>query len=434
MSPQGPDATVMGSALLGDSLILGGIFSSCDAAVGNGVVSWNSRWSQLANGVSLGIGLPAGYTNAIVSALARQDERIIAAGYLNRVFGQCTGAVAAFDGARWNPIPGAPFRIATRLAVEGPKIAAAGVVDADDRDGIALWDGNSWTLIARNDSIPIVALAWYQHQLIAQRLTLQQWDGALWTDVPGVPAGFRTNALHIDGDSIVAAGIDYTNPGNGINRVALFDGLSWRYVNDPLPLYPTDVTVFDGRITVSGGVWGPANQGPVIQPDEPPSTGWHALGQPGVPGNAVQTLLVTADGLIAGGSFTQIGGVLAGGLALWDGATWHPLGSIAGHLDQTTINSAVGYGGGLMVGGQFESIDGVISPLVARFSATTPACYPNCDCSSAFPLLNAADYICFFSRFAAGDPYANCDGSTASPILNVNDFICFQQAFAAGCP
>jgi hypothetical protein len=30
--------------------------------------------------------------------------------------------------------------------------------------------------------------------------------------------------------------------------------------------------------------------------------------------------------------------------------------------------------------------------------------------------------------------YANCDGSTAAPILNVNDFICFQAQFAAGCP
>jgi len=28
----------------------------------------------------------------------------------------------------------------------------------------------------------------------------------------------------------------------------------------------------------------------------------------------------------------------------------------------------------------------------------------------------------------------NCDQSTAPPVLNVNDFICFQQKFAAGCP
>ena len=61
-------------------------------------------------------------------------------------------------------------------------------------------------------------------------------------------------------------------------------------------------------------------------------------------------------------------------------------------------------------------------------------CYANCDCSSIAPVLNVNDFICFQTKFAAGDPYANCDGSTASPTLNINDFICFQQKFAAGCP
>jgi agmatine/peptidylarginine deiminase len=62
------------------------------------------------------------------------------------------------------------------------------------------------------------------------------------------------------------------------------------------------------------------------------------------------------------------------------------------------------------------------------------ACYANCDGSTASPVLNVNDFVCFQQRFAAGDSYANCDGSTAAPVLNVNDFVCFQQLFAAGCP
>ena len=61
------------------------------------------------------------------------------------------------------------------------------------------------------------------------------------------------------------------------------------------------------------------------------------------------------------------------------------------------------------------------------------ACYPNCDNSTAAPILNVNDFICFQQKFAGGDSYANCDGSTAAPVLNVNDFICFQQKFASGC-
>jgi hypothetical protein len=62
------------------------------------------------------------------------------------------------------------------------------------------------------------------------------------------------------------------------------------------------------------------------------------------------------------------------------------------------------------------------------------SCYANCDGSTAPPVLNVNDFICFQARFAAGASYANCDGSTAPPILNVNDFVCFQAKFAAGCP
>jgi hypothetical protein len=66
--------------------------------------------------------------------------------------------------------------------------------------------------------------------------------------------------------------------------------------------------------------------------------------------------------------------------------------------------------------------------------AAPASCYANCDGSTAAPLLNVSDLVCFMQRFAAGDSYANCDGSTAAPVLNANDFTCFLVSFAAGCP
>jgi hypothetical protein len=68
-------------------------------------------------------------------------------------------------------------------------------------------------------------------------------------------------------------------------------------------------------------------------------------------------------------------------------------------------------------------------------AAGTPGgCYPNCDGSTAVPVLNVLDFNCFLNRFSAGDAYANCDGSTAAPVLNVLDFNCFLNRFSAGCP
>lgn len=72
--------------------------------------------------------------------------------------------------------------------------------------------------------------------------------------------------------------------------------------------------------------------------------------------------------------------------------------------------------------------------LICRFTAQPVACYPNCDGSTAAPILNVNDFICFQTRYTLGDSYANCDGSTAPPVLNVNDFICFQTLFTLGCP
>ncbi len=60
-------------------------------------------------------------------------------------------------------------------------------------------------------------------------------------------------------------------------------------------------------------------------------------------------------------------------------------------------------------------------------------CYPNCDNSTAAPILNVQDFSCFLQKFASQDAYANCDASTAAPTLNVQDFSCFLQKFAAGC-
>lgn len=64
----------------------------------------------------------------------------------------------------------------------------------------------------------------------------------------------------------------------------------------------------------------------------------------------------------------------------------------------------------------------------------TGTCFANCDGSTTPPALNVNDFLCFQTRFAAGDDYANCDGSTVPPVLNVNDFICFQLRFVTGCP
>jgi probable HAF family extracellular repeat protein len=70
---------------------------------------------------------------------------------------------------------------------------------------------------------------------------------------------------------------------------------------------------------------------------------------------------------------------------------------------------------------------------IARLPSSGPTCYPNCDQSTAPPILNANDFQCFLNKFAVADAYANCDNSTSPPVLNANDFQCFLNKFAVGC-
>ncbi len=76
---------------------------------------------------------------------------------------------------------------------------------------------------------------------------------------------------------------------------------------------------------------------------------------------------------------------------------------------------------------------GFESDLSFTVLGSQPSCYANCDQSTAAPLLNLADFVCFENRLAQGDSYANCDPSTTPPVLNILDFLCFQQRFSAGC-
>ncbi len=60
--------------------------------------------------------------------------------------------------------------------------------------------------------------------------------------------------------------------------------------------------------------------------------------------------------------------------------------------------------------------------------AAPDGCYADCDGGGS---LTIADFSCFQSKFAKGEPWADCN---ASGTLTIADFGCFQSAFGAGCP
>jgi hypothetical protein len=80
---------------------------------------------------------------------------------------------------------------------------------------------------------------------------------------------------------------------------------------------------------------------------------------------------------------------------------------------------------GRVVVGYGTNPAGQTEAWMARLPAV---CYADCNADGA---LNLADFGCFQTKFALGEPYADCNGDGA---MNLADFGCFQTRFAIGCP
>jgi hypothetical protein len=102
-----------------------------------------------------------------------------------------------------------------------------------------------------------------------------------------------------------------------------------------------------------------------------------------------------------------------------------------GPADSATGTTIVPMGIGVSGCGSGEAAQLIIVEEAA--SIVAPTCYANCDGSTTTPVLTAADFTCFLSKFRAGNPSANCDGSTTTPVLTAADFTCFLTKFRAGC-
>jgi hypothetical protein len=207
--------------------------------------------------------------------------------------------------------------------------------------------------------------------------------------------------------------------------------------NDP----NSDRTFRIDRATGAGSVVGPTGYNwnfRTLHAHPGQATFIATISAPGL--NQLTALAVRADGAAF---ITDIAGVNLYSLNLTTGQATL-LGSLGGpnnwYNDLAFDPSGVLYGARLN-GGVYTINTAAVQETFAfggnytglTFFAGT-SCYPNCDGSTAPPVLNVADFSCFLQKFAASDPYANCDGSTTVPVLNVADFSCFLQRFAAGCP
>ena len=315
--------------------------------------------------------------------------------------------LVSWNDTSWTAI-GARSRLCCRggpLVPYGTKLIVGGSVTNQDNqvvtNGIASWDGNTWTLLGAGIDGSANALVVFEGKLICAggfssaggipARNIAAWDGSSWASLDSGLAG-QVNALVVFNDKLIVGG-EFTS------GVAAWDGSSWAPLEQGVNGHVDALTVFDGKL-IAGGNFTSAGAIPADCVASFNGSVWSPLGagMSGYDFSSVDALVVYNGRLIAGHNYSQ-SYVRHGRVAEWDGsAWWQPLGQFASVWALSVYNnkliaagddlmaydgsswSGLGggvnddvywmtvYGTGLFVSGPFTVAGGKVSAFLAEWN------------------------------------------------------------------
>ncbi len=397
------------AARFGDSIYFGGTFLRSAGAPADHICRWNgSSFSS----VGLGLDKP-------VYDLRVYDSRLIAGGEMRYSGTTETRYIAAWNGTEWSGVNrgvnGGPVNA---LTVHNGKLVVGGSFTlAGDMalPRIASWSSEGWGMLGRGFDGPIYDLKSFQGELFAtgdfmtagrgRAPGIARWDGAEWNAMAGGLNGFGYAIESYQGQLVVAG--RFTNAdGTTVNNVARWNGEHWIPFGDGLttPLQTATARAlveYNGDLIVGGSFQtaGEAtNVGGIARWD---GSTWHAMGS-GTSGS-VTTLGVHNGELFVAGGFTSVDGVPhTFGIARWNGTEWlHAGGPLTGY---SPVEAFADYNGELIAGGGFKlKSDG---NRIARWTGSDWASYAPRLSNSFFDLAVHQGQLYTVGAFsiAAGDP------------------------------
>jgi hypothetical protein len=307
------------TAVYKGELIVGGRFTGAGGIAANHIARWNgTRWDSLGRGL-----------DGWVNALTVYNGELIAGGSFTSAGGLTVNNVARWDGAAWTDASGGTNSIVAALTVFDNKLIAGGYfVDAE---GLTL-----------------------NH--------IGAWDGSGWAPLAGGTGGTQGQvmALGVYGSRLIAAGFFTTAGGAGANHIAQWDGSAWSPLGDGVNWIVYSLANY-GADLIAGGLF--ATAGGVAANSIARWNGgtWDALdggmGATAVGYNYVFALTVYNGALFAGGMFLRAGGVTANGIAKWNGSAWSDLdgGVYYGGSNAYGVNTLIVYANELIAGGLFTT-------------------------------------------------------------------------------
>ncbi|MFN0131328.1 MAG: hypothetical protein ACKVW3_02155 [Phycisphaerales bacterium] len=348
--------------VFGSDLVVVGSLAASSGATYGGTLRWDGQaWREMNAGSS-----------QAVSALTVHNGRLTGFGRFADTGGSTFLSPAQWDGNAWVPL-GGPLgspTIGTVLALTefGGNLVAAGIfssIGGVNAINIAQWDGTVWRPMGRGlsgsfDDIPHVrSLMPFEGGLIAAGVFIQsgsqtlqniaRWDGSNWSPLA---EGFLppVTALGVVGGLLHATGRGTVNH-KGVYRFSRWNGQSWQ---DLSTIDSLCMTPYAGSLALGCFFTQPTNAGLALRVALWDGSSFHTLGSLSTD-NLIFTLREYRGELVAGGAFDRIGGQPIRRIARTDGQTWRELDSGV----SSNVRVLHEFRGDLIVGGDFYFAGGL---------------------------------------------------------------------------
>ena len=326
----------------GPDLIVGGAFTAAGDVDAARVARWDgTSWSAMGSGLPFSVTSLAVYNDGTGPTLYATDRRLL-----------------KWNGSSWEVVQdliGLPYAMAVHDDGTGPALYVGGkLIDTSDKLVdlyVGRWDGSTWSLI------------YYSPQISGDEpddriYSMLSWAGA-------------------EGEELLAAG---SFPSD--EDLIEYQGLFWQPYSPVLDAgYKKEIRALetvglgDAPALFVGGSFTVVEGGPTDYLAQLDNGAWSTVGS-GV--NGAVTALGGAFnegqglGLVAGGAFTQAGGIAASHIGGWNGTSWQSLG--LGLDEGPSVMKAFddGSGASLYVGGPFATAGGSFSNAFARWVCPSP--------------------------------------------------------------
>ena len=347
----GVNGEVYAIAVSGNDVYVGGYFSAAGGVKANNIAKWNgTSWSALGSGVTGGNST----FSAGVSAIAVSGNNVYVGGFFNNAGGVSANSIARWNGTSWSAVGngvtgGNGFRGA-------PGVYAIAVSGSD------VYVGGNFSSAGFSAS------------------NIARWNGTAWSE-PGGGTDNIVRAIAISGTNVYVGGSFNNAGGVSASKIACWNGTAWSALgggigsssNDnvaTIGISGSDVYI-GGRFTQAGG----ADAAGIAKWN---GTNWSSLDSgvsiynqfSGTVSSDVRSLVINGSDIYVGGGFNTAGGIVATGVAKWNGSSWSSLGSgLLDGSDSDGIAHAIAVNGNdVYVGGRFISAGGVSAQKIAKFN------------------------------------------------------------------